>query len=99
MDFLDMDKMSYRDADRLFASSDAGKLLASIDELVGSEDGFGDPVSFYLRGRLRWKLGQRGGAISDYERSVALDPESPAAEALAQAREVMSFYFRDLYNP
>lgn len=54
---------------------------------------------FYRRGRLYWKLGQRGAAISDYERAVAIDSESPAAEALKMCRDIMDFYNTDLYNP
>lgn len=54
---------------------------------------------FYRRGRLYWKLGRRGAAISDYERAVAIDSESPAAEALKMCRDIMDFYNTDLYNP
>ncbi len=54
---------------------------------------------YYERGRLYWKCGRRGEAISDYEHAASLDPDSPAATALAQARDIMDFYNTDLYNP
>lgn len=54
---------------------------------------------YYRRGRLQWRLGDKGAAISDYERAAAIDPESPAAEALKLCRDIMNFYNTDLYNP
>ena len=37
--------------------------------------------------------------MSDYNHAVALDPQSPAAEALKLCNEIMDFYNTDLYNP
>ncbi|MDE6277725.1 MAG: hypothetical protein K2M06_06410 [Muribaculaceae bacterium] len=53
----------------------------------------------FRRGRLRWKIQDRSGAMSDYAAAAELAPGCGAAEALAQAREIMAFYHRDLYNP
>ena len=53
----------------------------------------------YRRGMLYWKLGRRGAAMSDYAAAAAIDPSSPAAAALEQARRIMDFYDRNLYNP
>lgn len=53
----------------------------------------------YLRGRLAWKQGHRADAITYYENAAQLDPEGDAAFALDQARDIMNFYHRDLYNP
>lgn len=54
---------------------------------------------YFLRGRLRWKTGNKSGAISDYCAATELEPDSPAAEALEMSRRVMDFYHHDLYNP
>ncbi|MDO4318957.1 MAG: tetratricopeptide repeat protein [Bacteroidales bacterium] len=54
---------------------------------------------YYNRGLLYWRLGKRGDAMSDYNRAVALDPASPAAQALTMAQDIMDFYNTDLYNP
>lgn len=54
---------------------------------------------YYRRGRLLWKLDRRGEAISDYERAVALDPQSPAAAALEMSRGIMDFFNPDMLNP
>ncbi len=53
----------------------------------------------YLRGRLAWRRGDRAGAMSLYQRSAELEPDGPAAVALEQARDIMAFYHKDLYNP
>lgn len=65
----------------------------------GADTGRTSAQLYYRRGKLYWKLGMKAEAMSDYARAEALDPESPAAEALAQAREIMSFFNKDLYNP
>lgn len=61
--------------------------------------GDGLATLYFDRGRSWWKLGEKGKAISDYERAAAIDSESPAVEALELARRVMNFYHTDLYNP
>lgn len=53
----------------------------------------------YRIGRDLWQKGDRAGAITAYNTSVALDPESPAAAALEMANGIMDFFYRDLYNP
>ncbi len=58
-----------------------------------------DADALYHRGMLYWKLGRRGAAMSDYAAAAAIDPASPAAAALEQARSIMDFYDRNLYNP
>ncbi len=58
-----------------------------------------DAEALFARGRVYWRLGKRGDAISDYEAAVAADPASPAAVALEQARQVMDFFNPDIYNP
>lgn len=54
---------------------------------------------WFERGRLLWQYGLHGAAMSDYGRAADLDPASPATAALEQARRIMAFYHRDLYNP
>lgn len=58
-----------------------------------------DADARYRRGRLRWSLGDRAGAISDYEHAAAADPASPAVAALQMTRQIMDFFNPDLLNP
>lgn len=55
--------------------------------------------AFFTRGKINWKLGNRSKAMTDYAEAKAHDPESPAAEALRQAREIEAFFNPDLLNP
>lgn len=73
--------------------------IEALTEAAGRVTGAEAADIFYRRGRLYWKLGRRGAAISDYERAVVIDSESPAAEALKMCRDIMDFYNTDLYNP
>lgn len=54
---------------------------------------------YYSRGKLYWKAGKRGEAMTDFNAAIALDPNSPAAAYLAMANDIMDFYNTDLYNP
>lgn len=54
---------------------------------------------FFERGKLHWRLGNKARAISDYEHAIALNPHSQASIALDNARDIISFFNTDLYNP
>lgn len=54
---------------------------------------------YFERGKLYWKAGEKGAAITDFNRALDLDPESPAKAYLEMANEIMDFYNTDLYNP
>ena len=71
-------------------------LLDEAEAAIGISD---DAWAMYMRGRIAWRRGRRGDAISLYEKALALDPGSEAAVALEQARSVMNFYNKDLLNP
>lgn len=58
-----------------------------------------DAELLFMRGKVKWRLGNRSGATSDYAKSARLDPEGPAAAALEHARDIEDFYNHDLYNP
>lgn len=56
-------------------------------------------MAYYWRGRMYWKLGQRGAAISDYNRSAAIDPDGPGSTAAEHAMSIMNFFNPDQFNP
>ena len=58
-----------------------------------------EALRHYRLGRTLWQQGRRGEAMTEYNRAVALDPESPAATALEMANTVMDFFDRSRYNP
>lgn len=73
------------------------KQIAALAAQIESDAANAD--LYYRRGRLYWKLDRRGEAISDYERAVALDPQSPAAAALEMSRGIMDYFNPDMLNP
>ncbi len=58
-----------------------------------------DADAYYRRGTLRWRLGQRAGAMSDLNRAAGLAPDGPAPVALSNLNAIMDFFNPDLYNP
>lgn len=85
--------------DMIAAGRYADVYTATEKEISGNGTAAGRAAAYYLRGRAAWKEGHHADAITCYESAVALDPHSDAAVALEQAREIMSFYNKDLYNP
>ncbi|MDE6089325.1 MAG: tetratricopeptide repeat protein [Duncaniella sp.] len=71
--------------------------LSVLDDLIKlSPD---DDRLLFERGKLRWRIGDRAGATGDYAKASMINPESPAAKALEQARDIADFFNPDLYNP
>lgn len=58
-----------------------------------------DADALYRRGSLRWRLGQRGGALTDLNAAAKLNPDGPASAALAHLNGIMDFFNPDIYNP
>lgn len=74
----------------------SGDLDAAQNAIAGLDD---EATAAYLSGRLAWKRGLKAEAMTFYAKSEALDPAGPGATALEQARQIMNFYNKDLYNP
>ncbi len=55
--------------------------------------------ALFLRGKIHWRTGNRKAATDDYLKSARLEPGGPAERALEQARDIESFFDRQLYNP
>lgn len=51
------------------------------------------------RGKLFWKLGNRGAAMSDYEHAARINPYGPGALLLEHSNTIMDFFNPDLLNP
>ena len=77
----------------LYAANRLDEALTKLAELPVDDD------TLYMKGKILWKQGRRTEAITAYNEAVALNPDSTAAIALTQARQIMNFYNKDLYNP
>lgn len=58
-----------------------------------------DDEAYFLRGRVYWRMGDRRKAINDYAKAVEINPDSRAARAIENARDVMDFFNPDIFNP
>lgn len=85
--------------ERIIALFDDNKLDEADTALDALDDGPERAWVLYMKGRIAWKRGQKSRAISFYAEAAGLDPDSEAATALDQARRIMDFYNKDLYNP
>lgn len=63
------------------------------------EDDKNNDKAYFCRGKVYWKMGNKSQAITDYEHAVDINPDSPARIALDNARDIISFFNPDLYNP
>lgn len=73
------------------------KALEELEKLLIESPN--DEKLLFDRGKLRWRLGDRSGATSDYAKATLINPNGPAFKALENARDIADFFNPDLYNP
>ncbi|MBR4741088.1 MAG: tetratricopeptide repeat protein [Bacteroidales bacterium] len=66
--------------------------------LMESYQGPMDDALYYLLGNAWRKKGNWQMAMNNYLEAIRLNPESPAAQALEIANEILDFYNKDMYN-
>ena len=54
---------------------------------------------YYNRCNEFRKRGNWQEALNNYLEAIALDPDSPAAEAKKMVENILGYYCRDMYNP
>ncbi len=81
----------------LLATEKADEAIAQL-EAWRSAGGAMDDELFYLLGNAWRKKGNWQMAMNNYLEAVALNPESPAQQALDIANEILDFYNKDMYN-
>lgn len=90
-----MDKIQI--VDTLISENRLEDALRLLNETIAESSDSDD--LYFRRGKLRWRLGDRSGAMGDYAQASELNPASPAVKALEQAYDVANFFNPDLYNP
>ncbi len=78
----------------LLARDRADEVIA----LMESYDGPMDDALYYLLGNAWRKKGNWQMAMNNYLEAVRINPDSPAAQALEIANEILDFYNKDMYN-
>ena len=81
----------------LLATEKADEAIAEL-ERFRTAGGTMDDELFYLLGNAWRKTGNWQMAMNNYLEAVALNPESPAQQALDIANEILDFYNKDMYN-
>ncbi len=81
----------------LLQEDKADEAIAAL-ETFRSGGGVMDDSLFYLLGNAWRKKGNWQMAMNNYLEAIHLNPESPAAQALEIAEEILSFYNKDMYN-
>ena len=81
----------------LLQEDKADEAIAAL-ETFRSEGGVMDDSLFYLLGNAWRKKGNWQMAMNNYLEAIHLNPESPAAQALEIAEEILAFYNKDMYN-
>ena len=81
----------------LLQEDKADEAIAAL-ETFRSGGGVMDDSLFYLLGNAWRKKGNWQMAMNNYLEPIHLNPESPAAQALEIAEEILSFYNKDMYN-
>lgn len=61
------------------ATGNAGKALENFNQVI-DKDGSQEPVHFYNRGLTKQTLGDRAGAIADFQKTLTLQPNYEAAK-------------------
>ncbi len=54
---------------------------------------------YYLKGRAYMKTCDWKEALSAFLHADELEPQGKAAEAILVVKNILNFYYRDLYNP
>lgn len=81
----------------LLDASRADEAIALLEEYRQGGGVMNDTL-FYLQGNAWRKKGSWQMAINNYLEAIALNPESPARQALEIANEILAFYNKDMYN-
>lgn len=83
--------------DRLIKEYKLTEALERLNTAIATDPS--DPEALFKRGKVLWRMGERSKATSDYAAAAAIDPDSPAVQALEQARDIENFFNPDLLNP
>lgn len=83
--------------EKILAEGGTDEAIRLLDEYVASAPEPSDRA-YYLLGNAHRKKGDWRMAINNYLEAMAINPESPAANAYSMANEILDFYNKDMYN-
>ena len=71
--------------------------LSMLNKWIGESPE--DDEAYYLRGALYKQLGKWGESLSDLNKAIAINPDSPAVTLRQLLQEIIDFRHTDLLNP
>lgn len=80
----------------LIEKGETQSAIQTLDQLLVDQPT--NDTLFYLRGNAYRKEENWQRAIENYLEAIALNPDSPAAEAHAMLIDILDFYNKDMYN-
>ncbi len=83
--------------DRYIKENKLDEAMVLLNDILAADPD--NAEALFRRGKIYWRLGKRAKATSDYAAAAAADPDSPAVQALEQARDIENFFNPDLLNP
>ena len=83
--------------EKILVEGGTDEAIRLLNEYISSTSEPSDRA-YYLLGNAHRKKGDWQKAINNYLEAMAINPESPAANAYAIANEILDFYNKDMYN-
>ena len=83
--------------EKILVEDGTDEAIRLLEEYITSSPEPSDRA-YYLLGSAHRKKGDWQLAINNYLEAMAINPESPAANAYAIANEILDFYNKDMYN-
>ena len=85
------------ETDKVTPGKRTDDLIARLLGLIRSSAAPSD-LLYYQLGNAYRKRGDFSEALNCYMEAMALNPDSPAAEARKMVIEILNFYHKDMYN-
>ena len=83
--------------EKILVEDGTDEAIRLLEEYISSSPELSDRA-YYLLGNAHRKKGDWQLAINNYLEAMAINPDSPAANAYAIANEILDFYNKDMYN-
>lgn len=83
--------------EKILVDGGTDEAIRLLDEYISLSEEPSDRA-YYLLGNAHRKKGDWQKAINNYLEAMAINPESPAANAYSIANEILDFYNKDMYN-
>ncbi|HCE47615.1 MAG TPA: hypothetical protein DEQ84_02935 [Prevotellaceae bacterium] len=80
---------------RLLDKGENDKAIRLLNIQINTHEA--DDKLYYMRGNAYFKSGNWQYAMEDYMQAISINAESPAAEAIKMARNILEFYNKEIF--